>query len=58
MATPSIDAPVTLSTWSCRVLAKKPRMLVAIALANKMAQGIWAMLTKQEAYRNPATVAA
>ncbi len=26
------------------------------ALANKMARGIWAMLTKQENYRNPATV--
>jgi transposase len=27
------------------------RMLVAIALANKMARTIWAMLTKQEDYR-------
>jgi hypothetical protein len=35
------------------MLAKKPRMLVAIALANKMARKIWAMLTKQEDYRNP-----
>ncbi|WP_353806741.1 hypothetical protein [Mesorhizobium sp.] len=26
-------------------------MLVAITLANKMACGIWAMLTKQEGYR-------
>lgn len=29
-------------------------MLVAIALANKMARGIWAMLTKNEDYRDPA----
>jgi hypothetical protein len=36
------------------MLAKKPRMLVAIALANKMARTIWAMLTKQEDYRDPA----
>jgi hypothetical protein len=28
-------------------------MLVAIALANKMARGIWAMLTKMEDYRDP-----
>ena len=35
-------------------LANKPRMLVAIALANKMARQIWAMLTKNEAYRDPA----
>lgn len=41
-------------SWLARMIAKKPRMLVAIALANKMARGIWAMLTKQEDYRNPA----
>ena len=41
-------------SWLARILAKKPRMLVAIALANKMARGIWAMLAKQEDYRNPA----
>ena len=33
-------------SWLARMLAKKPRMLVAIALANKMARGIWAMLTQ------------
>jgi hypothetical protein len=36
------------------MLARKPRMLVAIALANKMARAIWAMLTKGEDYQNPA----
>ncbi|RWK53977.1 MAG: IS110 family transposase, partial [Mesorhizobium sp.] len=41
-----------------RLMLKKPRMLVAIALAKRMARGIWAMLTKQEDYRNPATVPA
>jgi transposase len=45
-------------SWLARMMAKKPRMLVAIALANKMARGIWAMLTKQEDYRDPAMVAA
>ena len=43
-------------SWLARMLAKKPRMLVAIALANKMARGLWAMMTKQENYRNPAAV--
>ena len=38
------------------MLAKKPKMLVAIALANKMARGVWAMMTKQEDYRYPAAV--
>jgi transposase len=39
--------------WLKRVLARKPRMVAAIALANKMARGLWAMMTKQEEYRNP-----
>lgn len=38
-------------SWLARMLARKPRMLVAVALANKMARGIWAMLTKGEDYR-------
>ncbi|MFN7091989.1 MAG: transposase, partial [Allorhizobium sp.] len=42
-------------SWLARMIAKKPRMLVAIALANKMARTIWAMLTKQEDYREPTT---
>ena len=45
-------------SWLGRILAKKPRMLVAIALANKMARAIWAMLTKDEDYRSPAQLAA
>jgi transposase len=44
-------------TWLQRMLARKPRMLVAIALANKMARWIWAMLTKGEDYRAPAAAA-
>lgn len=34
-------------------LTRKPRMVAAIALANKMARGLWAMMTKQEDYRTP-----
>lgn len=45
-------------SWLARMMAKKPRMLVAIALANKMARGIWAIMIKQEDYRDPAMVAA
>ncbi len=41
-------------TWLHRMLAHKPRMLVAIALANKMARSIWAMLTKNKDYEVPA----
>jgi transposase len=41
-------------SWLHRRLARKPRMLSAIALANKMARAIWAMLTRGEDYRVPA----
>ncbi|NDB70401.1 MAG: IS110 family transposase, partial [Methylocystaceae bacterium] len=40
-------------SWLARMLARKPKMLVAIALANKMARMIWAMLTKGTDYRDP-----
>ena len=39
--------------WLKRLLTRKPRMVAAIALANKMARGIWAMMTKKKDYRNP-----
>lgn len=45
-------------SWLQKMLARKPRMVVAIALANKMARGLWAMLVKHEDYRNPAIAAA
>lgn len=43
-------------TCLSRMLAWKPRMLVAIALANKMARMLWAMLTRNEDYRDPTGV--
>lgn len=39
------------SAWLLRLLERKPRKLVAVALANKMARIIWAMMTRGEAYR-------
>jgi transposase len=35
------------------MLARKPRMLVMVALANKMARIVWALLVKREDYRGP-----
>ena len=35
-------------SWLQRMLTRKPKMLVAIALANKMARSVWAMLAKGE----------
>ena len=41
-------------SWLARMLAQKPRLVVAIALANKMARSAWAMLSKGEEYRGSA----
>jgi len=43
--------------WLAQMLARKPPMLVAVALANKMARIIWAVMTRNEEYRAPAIAA-
>ena len=40
-----------------QMLARKPRMLVTVALANKTARIVWALLMKQEDYRAPVAAA-
>ena len=37
--------------WLCALLARRPFKVVAVALANKMARIIWALLTKGGTYR-------
>jgi transposase len=37
--------------WLAALVARKPKMVAAVALANKMARMIWAMTTRQENYR-------
>jgi transposase len=37
--------------WLGHVLGRKPRMVAAVALANKMARMIWAMMKREENYR-------
>jgi transposase len=44
-------------SWLARMLARKPKIVAAIALANKMARQIWAMLTMKEDFRDPALAA-
>jgi len=44
-------------SWLARMLAKKPRMLVIVALANKMARIVWALMVKGGIYRTPAVAA-
>jgi len=38
--------------WLVRLLASKPRKLVAVALANKMARIAWALMMRQEDFRS------
>lgn len=45
-------------SWLARMLERKPPTVVAVALANKMARGIWAMLTRGEIYRGPVLIGA
>ena len=47
----------TKDPWLARMLARKPRMLVAVALANRMARIAWALITKNEQYRAPGVTA-
>ena len=39
--------------WLLEMLARKPKKLAAVALANKMARIIWAMMVSGETYRRP-----
>src|ERR687889_325986 len=45
---------VPAGSWLGRMLARKPPMLVRVALANKMARIVWALLAKGGVYRAPA----
>ena len=45
--------PGRTSPWLLQLLARKPKKLAALALANKMARIIWAMLVSGELYRLP-----
>jgi transposase len=38
--------------WLAKLLASKPRKVAAVALANKMARIGWALMLRQENYRN------
>jgi transposase len=46
------------SGWLLKLLQNKPRKLVAVALANKIARIAWAMMKSGEAYRRPTAIAA
>ncbi|MBO1073374.1 IS110 family RNA-guided transposase [Roseomonas marmotae] len=48
---------VAPGTWLGRMLNRKPPMLVRVALANKMARTVWALLAHGGVYRAPAAAA-
>jgi len=41
------------SPWLINLLARRPRKVAAVALANKMARTLWAMMVSGEVYRRP-----
>lgn len=47
----------TASAWLLALLERRPRKLAAVALANKMARIVWAMMATGEAYRGSKKVA-
>ena len=44
--------------WLTALLARRPTKVAAIALANKMARMVWAMMTRGERYKDPIALAA
>ena len=44
----------TRDPWLARMLERKPRMVVAVALANRMARIAWALTVTKQVYRLPA----
>jgi transposase len=45
--------PGSASPWLLNLLARRPKKLAAVALANKMARILWAMMVSGETYRQP-----
>ncbi len=48
---------VPAGSWLGRMLARKPPLLVRVALANKMARVVWALLAKGGVYQAPVVAA-
>ena len=47
------NKPEKADTWTAKLLDEKPFRLATVAMANKSARIIWAILTKGEEYRQP-----
>ena len=44
--------------WLTALLARRPTKVAAIALANKLARMAWAMMARNERYKEPAALTA
>ena len=52
-----VHAAARPCTWLGRMLTRKPPMLVRVALANKMARIVWALMARGGVYQSPAAAA-
>ena len=52
-----VHAAAKRGTWLGGMLTRKPPMLVQVALANKMARIVWALMARGGVYQAPATAA-
>lgn len=48
------EGPYKLPGWVVSLMARRPYKVAAVALANKMARTIWALLVKGGTYQVPA----
>ena len=48
----------TSSPWLAKLLERRPVNVAVVALANKTARIVWAVLTRGDTYRRPSTAAA
>lgn len=52
-----VHASARPGTWLATLMARKPPMLVRVALANKMARMVWALMARGGVYQSPAVAA-
>lgn len=52
-----VHASAQPGTWLGRIVTHKPRMLVRVALADRMARIVWALMARGSVYKAPAVAA-
>jgi transposase len=52
-----VHAAARPGSWLARMLTRKPPLLVRVALANKMARIVWALMARGGVYQSPAVAA-